>query len=112
MLITLSWPHRKLSPNARVHWAEKSRLARSYRQEGFYATRAERAALTLENPLVALTFHPPDARHRDLDNMISAMKSALDGIADAIGVDDHKWRLSAQVGEQMPGGKVVVQVTE
>lgn len=111
MIVHLSWPHRKLSPNARVHWAEQSRIKRAYRMEGFYAARAERDALTMASPLVSLTFCPPDRRRRDLDNMIASMKSALDGIADAIGVDDHKWRLAAEIGERVKGGKVIVVVT-
>jgi crossover junction endodeoxyribonuclease RusA len=29
--VTLPWPHRSLSPNARVHWAALSRAKRAYR---------------------------------------------------------------------------------
>jgi hypothetical protein len=35
-----------------------------------------------------ITFYTPDNRKRDLDNLLAAMKPALDGMAQAIGVDD------------------------
>ena len=39
-----------------------------------------------------ITFFTPDARKRDLDNLLAAMKPALDGMAQAIGVDDALFR--------------------
>ena len=39
-----------------------------------------------------ITFFTPDNRKRDLDNLLAAMKPALDGMARAIGVDDALFR--------------------
>ena len=41
---------------------------------------------------VRITFYPPDARRRDDDNMIGSFRAARDGIADALGVDDRRFR--------------------
>lgn len=46
---------------------------------------------------VTLTFYPPDKRRRDLDGCISACKAYLDGLADALGVDDSRFTLSARI---------------
>lgn len=59
---------------------------------------------------VHLTFCPPNKIRRDMDNMIAAMKAGLDGIAQAIGVDDHLWILSAEVGEVAKLGAVRVKI--
>jgi crossover junction endodeoxyribonuclease RusA len=60
---------------------------------------------------VRLQFFKPDKRARDWDNMLAAMKSGLDGLADAMGVDDSRWRLSFDVADEtVPGGLVLVSV--
>jgi crossover junction endodeoxyribonuclease RusA len=59
---------------------------------------------------VSITFHEPDKRRRDMDGMLSQSKNMLDGIADAIGVDDHLWSLSLRRGEVRKGGAVVVEI--
>lgn len=53
---------------------------------------------------VTLTFCPPDNRHRDLDGMQSNMKHALDGIADAMGVNDRMFRPHSDWGDVDPAG--------
>lgn len=109
--IMLPWPPRSLSPNARQHWRALAAAKKSYRLACF-AQAKEQGATTMQGPLdVALIFHPPDKRHRDWDNMLASIKAGLDGLADAIKVDDKHWRLSFQVSEQI-GGFVRVSVTK
>lgn len=43
-----------------------------------------------------------------MDNMLSACKAGLDGLSDAIGVDDSKWTLTIKKAEEI-GGFVKVQ---
>jgi crossover junction endodeoxyribonuclease RusA len=62
------------------------------------------------SPHLRLTFHPPDKRKRDLDNMLASVKSGLDGVSDAMGVDDSRWSLTLRRGEPTPGGAVVIEV--
>lgn len=91
MTITLPLPSSKLSPNARLSWRGKARLTKQHR------TRAMLAALAATSPedrstrfsSYSLTFYFPDARKRDDDNAAASCKAYRDGIADALGIDDH-----------------------
>ena len=40
---------------------------------------------------LTITFHQPDRRARDRDNLLAAMKPTLDGLADALGVNDSQF---------------------
>lgn len=113
--ITLPWPDRKLSPNARVHHFVLARAKKKARSDAnilaVLSLREIGRPQLIAPVMVAITFHPPDNRRRDLDNMLASGKSALDGIAAAIGVDDSQWRLSLSRGDVVKSGKVVVQIT-
>ena len=112
MIVTLPWPNRILSPNARAHWSGIARAKRKARVDAYYLAKAERPAIASTAPLVSIDFLPPDNRRRDLDNLIASMKAALDGIAEAMGVDDHTFRLAAKMGApKPPHGAVIVTVT-
>lgn len=105
--IVLSWPPRELHPNARVHFHEKARRAKIYREAAYWLTE-KAGADPGDNVTICLDFHPPDNRRRDLDGMLSAIKSGLDGIADALGVNDHNFALRLHRCEPIKGGRVVV----
>ena len=110
MRVVLPWPCRELSPNARVHWAKKARVAKNYRAVAHTMARKVLWPVNLEIARVVIEFYPPDNRRRDLDNMLASMKPAIDGIAAAIGVDDSKWEISMKKGAAVEGGLVVVEV--
>jgi crossover junction endodeoxyribonuclease RusA len=57
---------------------------------------------------VEITFYPPDNRRRDLDGMFSSIKSHLDGIAKATGVDDAGWTFTLSKAEPVKGGAVML----
>ena len=110
--ITLPWPDKRLSPNARVHWLDLAKIKRLARAEGFALAREALGRETITGLLhVSLTFHPPTKRKADLDNMLASMKAALDGISQAVGVDDSEWELSLRKGEPMKCGCVVVKLS-
>ena len=100
VIVTLPWPDKRLSPNARLHWRAKvgpkqaARIASQHyalASKGFYSVRD--ALKGTEGPIpVAVRFYPPDRRHRDDDNMIGSLKSHRDGIAEVLGVDDRRFR--------------------
>lgn len=109
--VVLPWPPRQLSPNQRLHWSAVSKAKGRYR---FACSTLMREALkgrevNADRLNVAFTFYPPDKRHRDTDNMIAAMKAGIDGMADALGVDDSKWRMSFEVAPDV-GGMVKVRI--
>jgi len=106
--VQLPWPSKDLSPNARVHWARKSRATRTARTEAWLVTGAVCRRPGWPRAAVALTFHPPDKRRRDLQNCIGSAKALVDGIADALGIDDSLFDCSYQFGEPVKGGAVHV----
>lgn len=117
MRIVLPWPDKRLSPNARVHWRAKAPVKVKARADATLATYAAlecglrdvRQALSGEGPLpVTVTFYPPDRRHRDDDNMIGAFKSLRDGIADALGVNDRRFRPQYVFADPVKPGKIEV----
>jgi len=110
--ITLGWPPKELSPNARTHWRKKAPITKAYKEACW--------ALTKEAGIVApetegrlhlwITFYPPDRRHRDDDNMIASFKAGRDGLALALGIDDKRFICHPFVSDQT-GGMVKVVIT-
>ena len=118
MTVTLGWPSRALSPNVRTHWATLARAKKAARLEGFCDAMS---ALRYMKPWylkdakdirIQVTFIPPNARRRDMDNLIASIKPHLDGISDAIGIDDSQWIWAAPViAKPEKPGRVVVTLT-
>ena len=88
--ITLPYPNPVLMPNRKHghHWATTQQAEAKARQEAFLLS----GSLNYTGGGLKITFYTPDARKRDLDNLLAAMKPALDGMAKAIGVDDALFR--------------------
>lgn len=107
MAIELPWPPRELHPNARPHFHVKAKAAKSYRESAYWLTKA---ALPEGGNVLRIQFLPPDRRRRDLDGMLSSIKSGIDGIADAMEVDDHMFDFNLSRGAPVKGGKVIVEV--
>lgn len=115
--VTFQWPHRKLNPNARIHFRERSKLVKQSREDAAWTvmqqtTQAERAAVGVgDGPvLLDITFRPPDKRRRDLDNMLSACKATLDGLADAFAIDDNRFEMAIRRGDTVKMGAVEVVI--
>lgn len=109
--ITLPWPPKELSPNSRLHWSKLARAKKAYRAVCALQARAQGARQQKAMKLhLSLTFYAPTRRAYDLDNALARMKSGLDGLADALGVDDKHWSLSIQRADTT-GGKVLVEVS-
>lgn len=110
--LTLPWPNPRLSPNSRKHWRRVAEVKQAAKREAWALALQSRLTAPAGRPTVAMLFYPPDRRRRDLDNCIASMKPALDGIAQAIGVDDSTFRLQAEMADEIrPGGQVVVRVS-
>lgn len=92
--VELDWPPRACMPNSGAHVHARTRERR--RQRRAAAGAALVAAELPQGPLaVRLVFTPPDRRRRDLDNLIAAMKGAIDGVFEANGRDDADVQLLA-----------------
>lgn len=112
-MIEISWPPKELNPNSTAKLRSKMRAKKAHREEAYWATKAALGASfrAPEGPIdIIVTFYPPDRRKRDDDNMQGSFKRARDGIATAMGVDDNVFRARYQIGEPVPGGKVVVTI--
>lgn len=107
--IDLPWPHKGLSPNARLHFHQLARLKKRYRADCYLLTKAARVTVGPGRHSLSLVFFPPDPRPRDRDNLLASMKSGIDGMADALGVNDRNFDpVSASVaqGRLVKGGAV------
>jgi crossover junction endodeoxyribonuclease RusA len=112
MTVTLGWPSRALSPNARTHWGTLARAKKAARIEGFYASTSGLLPHDVACISIQVMFIPPNTRRIDLDNCIASIKPHLDGISDAIGIDDSRWIWAAPViAKPEKPGRVVVTLT-
>lgn len=110
--IILPWPPTALSPNIRQHWSKLAKAKRAYRAEcSLQALTQGVRKMHAKSLHVSLTFVPPTRRAYDLDNLLSRMKSGLDGLCDVLGVDDSKWTFTISKSADV-GGMVIVEVTQ
>jgi len=110
----LPFPAKILWPNGRGHWAEKARAVKSARQSAWAAALAAGVkSLPLGYPFaIAVTVHPKTRNAIDRDNCVAALKSYLDGIADALGVDDRTFDTpTISFGEPIKGGLLSLTLT-
>jgi hypothetical protein len=91
----LPWPSAKLNPNRSkgLHWAATSTLRKDARHVAMLLTRHAMPASTqpLGDVPLTITFVQPDRRARDRDNLLAALKPSLDGVADALGINDSRF---------------------
>lgn len=110
--LTLPYPHKNLSPNARKSW----RVVASHKAK----LRFDCKVLAKQHPtpplntdgvlVLRVKFCPPDKRRRDRDNAQAAFKSGFDGLADAWGMDDACFDIKDSWGDPVLHGAVVVEV--
>jgi len=107
--VELPWPPKELTPNARRrnHWRVTQRHAKKYREDCYLWTLSEGVR---SGKIVSITFVPPDRRRRDDDGMIGAFKAGRDGVADALGCDDHTFRPAYHFAEPEKPGRVIVEI--
>lgn len=110
--IYLPWPDRRLSPNGRHHWSQVARAKKAAKRSAHYSVlEAGLRKIDADAIAVRVSFFPPDRRTYDDDNLLARMKAALDGISQAIGVDDSKFSIRGIVrGPVEKQGKVKVEL--
>lgn len=117
MRIELPWPDPRLNPNRSkgAHWTVTSKL-RAQQKAAARALSLHAIRTTGYTPpsgalALTLTFVQPDKRARDRDNLLAASKGLLDGLSQALGVDDQHFdpvTIRREYGAKP--GKVVVEV--
>ena len=117
--IILPWPAPQVWPNYRNshHWRSYEGIVKAQRvlgrdlAERCSPTQADFAILAgLDKIPFDVEFYPPDRRHRDDDGMVGAIKSARDGIADGLNVNDRRFRATYRFMEPEKPGRVVIRI--
>lgn len=114
VIVELPFPDRRLNPNSSKgkHWAATVALRKAARADAAVLTRAAGAGglfTTSQELAIVITFIQPDRRARDRDNLLAACKPMLDGVADALGVNDSQFEpvtIRREYGKK-PGAVVV-----
>lgn len=109
---SLAWPDRSLHPNGRPHFMAKARAVRNARNEACGAARAAKVKRS-EKAHIHFTFHPNlKGPMPDDDGCTASVKAHIDGISDALGMNDLHITKSYHVSpERRKGGAVVVNVS-
>ena len=95
LTVELPWPPAELSPNRKngKHWSStydiKTRYQSDCRHLVLLAMRAAGYVPPKGTLALTITFCAPDKRRRDIDNSLASLKSGLDGVSQALGVDDQ-----------------------
>lgn len=91
-VITLPYPDMNLSPNKKhgKHWTSTQSAKKSAFEQGFYGAKIVYASekCEIEPTPLKITFVQSDKHKRDLDNLLSASKASIDGIAQGMGIND------------------------
>jgi len=113
--IELPWPHKALWPNGRAHWRTKASQTAKHRQWGYIgASAAIASARGLpprdERVCLTLTFYPkPRGPAPDRDNALGSCKAYLDGIAQAMGVNDRNFDARVIISD-VRSSKIIVEI--
>lgn len=116
MIIHLPWPDRHLLPNRRrgKRLFDSGIIAehRGWARIAAIEQGSRKIIIPSDHVLSCkIQFHPPDNRRRDLDGMLSAIKPFLDGIADALGINDRQINpLILERLEPVRNGEVVIEL--
>jgi crossover junction endodeoxyribonuclease RusA len=116
--ISTGWPSQKLSPNGRPNRFEKARAIKAAKAEGYVATLIAKPlrGFRFEPGRLKVTIHahPPTAwRTGDGDNLVASCKALLDGIAEALAVNDRCFEVQpVSWEERTAGGSITFEVSD
>lgn len=103
LIVELPLPPKELHPNSSVVWRAKIGPKKNYRSLAYVSTKeAMQQHAQLDGPLeppahggtftVTLIYTYSINRMRDGDNLVAWAKNGLDGIAEAMGINDYRFR--------------------
>jgi len=90
----------------------KHRYAKAAKIEAGWATKAAQPRdFGGDRFAIHIRAYPPVSRNRDADNLIASLKPHLDGIADALGVNDSTFNApTLEWADITQHGKVVIRI--
>lgn len=113
LTIHLDFPNPSLFPNRSrgKHWGATQPAKVQAKNVSYLLTKmqARKWEPTTKDLKLTVTFVMPDRRKRDADNCLAAAKSALDGVAAALKIDDFQFQpveVFRQFGSK-PGAMIV-----
>lgn len=107
------WPNSKLNPNRNTFWRAKAPIKALAKNDAFYLTKTyPKPSFEDQDIHLKMVFYPPTKRKYDLDNQLAAMKSTLDGIAEAWEIDDRRFnQFTIEMSRQViRGGQVKITI--
>ncbi len=111
-MIELPFPPASLSGHNSGGWRSKSAIVAKHREWARLATLAADPVIPTEGDIsIGIAFYPPNQRG-DRTNFANRMKPYLDGIADALGVNDKRFLPAYHFAEPVPNGKVIITFWE
>ena len=113
--LTIPAPCDWLNANERLHWAEKARRTRAWRDAAHMAVLSQHRGLAFTVPVrIVVTIHKPRAGRYDATNWAPTGKALIDGLVDSgLLEDDDNTRVigpDMRAGEKRPEPCVVVRV--
>lgn len=110
IVIDLPWPHKDLSPNARIHHMKRARLTKAAREDAQWQS-CSYGPIEAVDIFVTVTAYPPRKISFDDDNFMARCKAYFDGIADSLEVNDRQFRIQPlRRGDVVKGGNVRFEI--
>jgi len=115
LALQLPWPPSALSPNGQHgHWTRRAEAKKNFRCACWIATIEQlsprmRASCVAVVPLqLLLEFVRPDRRSYDRDNLLARTKAGIDGMCQALGIDDGRFvSITVSVADEVVAGGLV-----
>lgn len=114
MKLELPFPPSDLSGHNNGHYHVKAKIVASYRAEAFHLTRAAKRAQDYQVPpegdiAISFLFVPPN-NLGDRVNFANRLKPQIDGIAEALGVNDKRFLPCYHYAAPGKPGRVEVEI--
>lgn len=110
--ISLPFPPASLSGHAKGGWRAEAAETKKHREWASLVTRAAGPPTPAAGDIhIHITFVPPD-RRSDRGNMPNRCKAYLDGIADALGVNDRRFLPRYSFAPPAKPGCVIVEIED
>jgi crossover junction endodeoxyribonuclease RusA len=116
MKIELDFPPAELFPNRAkgTHWTKLYQARKTYRESSTWLAKHQINGWQHDGGDIRLklTFIMPDKRMRDADNCLAAAKTGLDGLSDALSVNDKFFQpieIHRQTGDKSTK-KLIVEI--
>lgn len=107
-MIELPFPPSSLSGHNNGAWYTKAKIVATHRAWAFHATREAKIKVAPEGDIVIkFRFVPPNDRS-DRTNFANRLKPYIDGIAEALGINDKRFLPSYEFADPEKPGRVEV----